>query len=348
MQLYLGVDFHPHQQTICWADLETGETKLETLPNNLDKVREFYQLLPPAIVGIEATGKAIWFEQLLADSKHTLLVGNPTLIRKKAVSRHKSDKRDAELILSLLLKNEFPTLWRRSRENSGILEILQTRLNLVRQRTQIYNRLQALAHNFGLPKGRMKTKSFQLLLQQVETDEAGELQRSLLFTSLQNLTGQIEQLEEWLLKKAKNDAQVQLLMTQKGVGYLTALCLVNTIGDISRFDKPTKQVPAFIGIEPLNNESAGKSRNKGISRAGSSLARFLLGQSANIVARYDSKFKAFNQRLAKKKPKPVAKTATARKVLVKLVIMLRDNITASEFDQRGRKVNNTRRVQGQK
>lgn len=342
MQLYLGVDFHPHQQTICWVDLATGETKTATLPHKLDQVREFYQALPPAIVGIEATGKAIWFEQLLAHSNHTLLVGNPTLIRKKAVSRHKSDKRDAELILSLLLKGEFPTLWRRSRENSGILEILQTRLNLVRQRTQIYNRLQALAHNFGLPKGRMKSKSFQLLLQQVETDEAGQLQRSLLLTALHNISGQIEQLEQWLEKKAATNAQVQILLTQKGVGYLTALCLVNTLGDISRFDKPTKQVPAFLGIEPLGAESAGKSVNKGISRAGSSLARFLLGQSANIVARYDKKLKSFYQRLAKKKPKPVAKTATARKVLVKLVIMLRDQITAAQFDQRGRNVNNTR------
>lgn len=54
------------------------------------------------------------------------------------------------------------------------------------------------------------------------------------------------------------------------------------------------------------------------------------------MARYDSKFKSFYKRLAKKKPKTVAKTATARKVLVKLVIMLRDQITAAEFDQRGR------------
>ncbi len=100
----------------------------------------------------------------------------------------------------------------------------------------------------------------------------------------------------------------------------------------TRFDRPTKQVPAFIGIEPLENESAGKSKSTQISRAGSSLARFLLGQSANIVARYDKRFKTFYKRLSKRKPKPVAKTATARKVLVKLVIMMRDNITAEEFD----------------
>lgn len=347
MQLYIGVDFHPHQQTVSWCDLATGETRTETLMHNLEKVQQFYQSLPPAIIGIEATGKATWFEQLVAQNNHTLLVGNPNLIRKKAVSRHKSDKRDAELILGLLLKGDFPALWQRTRENSGILEILQTRLNLVRQRTQIYNRLQAVAHSWGLPKGRMKTQSYQNLLRQVEMDEFGSLQRDQLFSSLQHLSQQIEELEQWLAKKAENCWNTQLLMTQKGVGYLTALCLVNTIGEISRFDKPTKQVPAFLGIEPLGNESAGKSKNKGISRAGSFLARFLLGQSANIVARYDKKLKAFYQRLAKKKPKPVAKTATARKVLVKLVIMLRDGISAAEFDRRGGAVNNTRRVQGQ-
>ena len=348
MSLYIGVDFHPHQQTVCWGDLQTGETQTLTLPHELDKVREFYQSLRPATVGIEATGKAIWFENLLAETNHQLLVGNSNLIRKRATSRHKSDKRDAELIFNLLVKGEFPAIWRRTSENNQILEILKTRAGLVQQRTGIYNRLQALAHNFGLPKGRMKTKYFQLLIKSAKTDEAGQLQRTQLFNLLEYISKQIFELEEWLKDKTAADEQVQLLLTQKGVGYLTALCLVNTLGDISRFDKPTKQVPAFIGIEPLGAESAGKSTNKGISRAGSWMARFLLGQSANIVARYDPKFKAFYKRLAKKKPKAVAKTATARKVLVKLVIMMRDKISASEFDQRGRTVNDTRLTQGLK
>ena len=348
MSLYIGVDFHPHQQTVCWCDTETGDTDSLTLAHDLAQVREFYQQLPPAIIGIEATGKAIWFENLLAETNHQLVVGNPTLIRQRATSRHKSDKRDAALILDLLLKDEFPAIWRRSVANNQVLEILKARLNLVRQRTQIYNRLQALAHNFGLPKGKMKTNYFQHLVKQAKTDEVGELQRRQLFEALGAVSRQIEELEGWLHRQAGFDPQVQLLLTQKGVGYLTALCLVNTIGELSRFEKPTKQVPAFIGIEPLGHESAGKSKNKGISRAGSPLARFLLGQSANIAARYDPKFKAFYKRLAKRKPKPVAKTATARKVLVKLVIMMRDKITAAEFDQRGRTVNDARGAQGLK
>jgi hypothetical protein len=64
--------------------------------------------------------------------------------------------------------------------------------------------------------------------------------------------------------------------------------------------------------------------------------------AAHIACRSDVKLKSFYKRLAKKKPKPVAKTAAARKLLVKLAIMLRDQITAEEFDQRGRTVGNAR------
>ena len=94
----------------------------------------------------------------------------------------------------------------------------------------------------GLPKGKMKSNYFQVLLKQVKTDEVGELQRRQLFDALEYASKQIGELEDWLHKKTGFDEQVQLLLTQKGVGYLTALCLVNTIGEISRFTKPTKQV----------------------------------------------------------------------------------------------------------
>ena len=259
--LYIGVDFHPHQQTVAWCDTTTGETETQTLFHDLEKVKEFYQQLSPGIVGIEATSKAIWFENLLAQTKHQLKVGDPVLIRKRATSRHKSDKRDAELILKLLLCGEFPAIWRRSYQNNQVLDILKLRLSLVRQRTQIYNRLQALAHNFGLPKGKMKSKYFQAWLKAVEVDQVGQLQRRQLFSLQESLNDQIQELESWLKEKAEKDDEVQLLLTQKGVGYQTALALVNTIGNISRFNKPTKQVPAYLGLEPLEDESAGKRKH---------------------------------------------------------------------------------------
>lgn len=347
MTLYIGVDFHPHQQTVAWCDTETGETKTTDLAHNLEQVRSFYaSLRGPAVIGIEASAKAAWFENMLIETKHKLVVGNPVLIRKRAISRHKNDRRDAELILKLLLRDEFPAIWRRPPESTRILDVLRLRHNLVRQRTQVYNRLQCLAHSAGLPKGRMKTSVFQQKIKDLEMEETDAMQRDHLFRLLENFDKQIAELEAWLRQKARPDAKVQLLMTQKGVGFLTALAAVHTIGDVSRFTRVPKQVTAFVGLDSLDDSSADKVRFGPISKAGSSLLRFQLGQAAQIAARYDARLKSFYKRLVKRKLKPVAKTATARKLLVKLSIMLRDNITADEFDRRGTHSGNARQSRG--
>jgi transposase len=173
-------------------------------------------------------------------------------------------------------------------------------------------------------------------------DETGSLSRAHYFRLLDSLCRQIDELKQWLEKKKADNVSVKLLMTQKGVGDLTALTVVHTLGDITRFTKVSKQVVKFAGLDSLEDSSAGRIRFGRVSKAGSALLRFQLGQAAQIAARYDARLKSFYKRLAKKKPKAVAKTAAARKLLVKLAIMLRDNITADEFDRRGPQVGNAR------
>lgn len=239
MTLYMGVDFHPHQQTVCWCEHTTGEIKLTTLFHNAPALKEFYQTRPAAIVGIEAATNALWFEALLADTGHELRGGKPALIRAKATSRHKSDKRAAELIFDLLSKNEFPPLWRRARASSQVLELLKLRLSFVTQRTQRYNRLQALGHSFGLPKARMKTLAQQTALKECPANEAQELHRTQLFTALEHRNERIRELDTWLQAPATSHAQMQRLQTQVGVGVWTALAVVHGVGDVPRFTQQT-------------------------------------------------------------------------------------------------------------
>lgn len=349
MEVYIGVDFHPHQQTVAWCDMETGETETVTLRHDLEKVKEFYSSFPkPAVIGIEASSRALWFEKLMDETGHKLLVGNPEKIRKRALSRHKNDRRDAELILTLLLRDEFPAIWRRSSEANQVMDVLRLRQKLVKARTSIYNRLQALAHTVCLPKGRMRTLYYQQWLKEAELDEGGELQRSHLFDLLEAHNRHISELERWLRCKARGDARVQLLMTQRGVGYLTGLAVVNLLEDVSRFDKVPKQVTNFVGYDCLERSSGARTRFGSISKKGSPLARFFLGQSAMSAIKWDPRLRTFYRRLKKRKPASVAKVATARKLLVKLAIMLRDNIDAEEFDRRGRAVGNAREARGLK
>lgn len=334
MTLYIGVDFHPHQQTVSFCETQEGEVCSTSLAHNLELVRRFYEQFPKAVVGVEASCSAAWFEQMLFDLGHELKVGNPTLIRARARSRHKSDKRDADLILDLLLKDEFPALSRRSMESQSVLEQLRFRHQLVKQRTQVCNRLQALAHAAGLPKRSMQTKRARQDLTEARLSETQQFQRDQLFEILDDLSRRIKVLESWLEEKASGDRKVQLLLTHKGVGLLSGIAVVHTLGDVSRFAS-SKQVVAFAGLDPLERSSAGRVRTGSISKAGSTLLRQLLGQAMHVAVRYDGELKVFYQRLVHRRSKPIAKVAATRKLLIRLFIMLRDEIDYSEFKRRG-------------
>jgi transposase len=342
MRLYIGVDFHPYQQTVCWMDEETGELRSRVLRER-DEMREFYMSRSSSIVGVEASSRAVWFEELIFECGHELVVGNPVEIRKRALSRHKNDRRDAENIYTLLMRGEFPKLWRRPRESSDILDIISLRWSLVRQRTQVRNRLQRIARECGFPRGSSGTLRFRVMIKEAPLGDVQKMRRDHLFRQLDALESQVEELDRWLMAKTKENEQVKLLMTQRGVGPLTALSMVHTVGEIHRFETARK-VTAYVGLDPLDDTSADRVRKKRISKAGSRQLRHLLGQSANIAARYDKRLQGFYKRLSKKKPKAVAKTATARKLAVKLSIMLRDQITADEFDARGQRTVDDARV----
>ena len=334
MTLYIGVDFHPHQQTVSYCNTESGEVEQTSLFHNPELVRRFYEHLPKAVVGIEASCTARWFEQLMQELGHKLRVGNPTQIRARARSRHKSDKRDADLLLDLLLKDEFPALWRRSMEAQSVLEQLRFRHALVKHRTQICNRLQALAHAAGLPKRNIQTKRARAALLAANFTETQSFERDQLFELLDDLSGKIKLIEGWLAEKAKGDAKVELLLTHKGIGLLSALCVVHTLGDITRFPS-SKEAVAYTGLDPLEQSSAGKIKFGSISKAGSCVLRHLLGQAMHVAVRYDGELRAFYQRLATRRPKSVAKVAATRKLLIRLFIMLRDEIDYAEFKRRG-------------
>jgi hypothetical protein len=116
--IYCGVDFHARQQTVCCLTTETGELVSHELKHdNKDELRKFYaQFSGPVIVGLEASGYSPWFEQLLEELGHQVWLGDAAEIRRRARRRQKNDRRDAELILELLIHDEFPRIHRPHRK----------------------------------------------------------------------------------------------------------------------------------------------------------------------------------------------------------------------------------------
>jgi transposase len=100
----------------------------------------------------------------------------------------------------------------------------------------------------------MKTQALQTALKACPATEAQALHRTQLFTALDNLNARLQELEAWLQQQATTNPQVQLLQTQVGVGYLTALAVVHGVGDVTRFAQVSKQVAAFVGLEPRKKD----------------------------------------------------------------------------------------------
>jgi transposase len=105
-------------------------------------------------VGMEATGQARWFERLLGELGFELWVGDPGQIRAKQVKKQKNDRRDAEHLPKLLMKDDFPRLWVPSPENRDVRQLVLYRHRLVGMRTRVMNQLQAIAMNEGIRRKR--------------------------------------------------------------------------------------------------------------------------------------------------------------------------------------------------
>lgn len=337
MTVYIGVDFHPYQQTIAWCDRRDGEIRFRTFKHSdKEAIRTFYRgLSKPAMIGVEATGGLDWFERMIFENGHEFLVGHPHKIRRRALSRHKSDRRDAETLLDLLMNGEFPVLWRRSETDRGTLSLLNFRQHLVGQRTSVSNQLQALARKVGLARFQVKTKSGRSILLAADLNETDSYLRERLLVLFDDLTIQLHQMEAQLRESFEREEEAQRLATHPGIGYLTALAVTATLGDASRFSN-TREVVSFIGLDPLDKSTGEKHRIGKISKRGSRLCRFLLGQAAAKSS--DRRIRESYSQIRSRRGHAIAKVATARRLLVNCYVILRDTIDYAEFCRRGEKV----------
>ncbi len=330
--LIVGCDFHPSWQQIAVFDSETGEISEHKLVNGSGEAEKFYRQLPaPVLVGVEASGNSQWFTNLLEELGHEVWIGDAAQIRASYVRKQKTDKRDAMHILKLLIENRFPRLWTPPREIRNQRQLVMHRHKLVRLRAQVKNELQHLAMNQGVQKkARLWSAAGQKVLCELPLAGWAASRRANLLELLKTMDHQIAELDRAVLVAAEASPPARLLMTQPGVGPVTALAFVLTIGDVSRFQRG-KQVASYLGLIPREYSSGGRQRLGSISKQGNRFLRQTLVEAAHSVVRYDEGFRKQYQHRCHQKPKAVAKVAAARKLAVRLYWMLRTNIGYPEI-----------------
>jgi transposase len=324
--LIIGCDYHPSFQQIAFVDTDTGELQERRLDHREEAEKFYRELAAQGVkvrVGMEASGQARWFERLLGELKFEMWIGDATEIARKRERKQKTDRQDAQHILRLMLKDDFPQIWVPSWENRDLRQLLWHRHRMVQTRTRIMNQLQAVALNEGIrcnkrlwrEKGREQLESFRLA-------PWASRRRHDLLEWLDRLNPTIGALSQAIEQEVEKCPEAQRLRTHPGVGPLTALAFVLIIGKPDRF-QCGKQIASYLGLVPLEDSSGNRRRLGHITKQGNSLLRFLLVEAAQVTVRSLPEWRSKYVHLTMRRGRKIAKVALARKLAVRLYWMMR-------------------------
>src|SRR5258706_8440525 len=321
--MIIGCDFHPRYQQIAMMDTETGELVERRLEHENGEARAFYASLPkPVVVGMEATGYAQWFERMLAELGHELWIGHASEIRAGVVRNQKPEVRDALQLVHLLLEKRFPRIWIPSPAERDTRQLLRHRNKLVCFRVSVKNQLHGLAMSQGVcRKKKLFTARGRAELEKLSLGPWASRRRQELLEMLDRFNPLIDELDRAVQQQAESHADAARLMSHPGVGPVTALAFVLTLGPVARFQR-SKHVVSYLGLNPKERSSGDKQRTYAISKQGNTMMRWLLVEAAQTAVRFEPGMLRLYQRLKVCKGARLAKIAVARKLTGKLCMIL--------------------------
>jgi transposase len=300
------------------ADETVERARVKTTKGSL---RKFFQRAPTHVV-IEVGGHSRWVSELLGELGHRVTVANPRRVRLIAESDSKTDRTDAELLARLGRADValLSPVRHRGRQAQAELAAVKARDVLVASRTRLVNHVRAVVKSFGERLPRCTAESFH---RRTRGHVPSDLHLALepIYEALARMEEQIRALDRTVTQVARAHPEVALVSQPDGVGDLTGLAYVLTIGNKERFEK-SRMAGAFLGLRPRKNQSGGGDPQLRITKAGDPLVRRLLVIAANrILGPFgaDSDLRRWGLKLAErggKNARKRAKVAVARKLAV--------------------------------
>jgi transposase len=231
----------------------------------------------------------------------------------------------------LLLENRFPRIWIPSPAERDTRQLLRHRYKLVCFRVSVKNQLHGLAMSQGVcRKKKLFTAKGREELEKLSLGPWASRRRQELLAMLDQLDPAIEELDRAVQQEADSRADAARLMTHPGVGPVTALAYVLTLGPTVRFQR-SKQVVSYLGLNPMEHSSGDKQHTYSISKQGNTMMRWLLVEAAQTAVRFDPELLRVYRRLKFNKGASVAKVAIARKLAVKLYWLLRATASCAQM-----------------
>jgi transposase len=313
-----------------------GRTEHQRLRTNREALAKYFATLTDhAHVVIEVGPHSRWVAQLLSRLGHQVTVANPRRLKVISTSDSKDDWRDAELLarlgradLSLL-----SPVTHRDDQAQSELSVLKSRDALVKTRTKLVNFVRSAVKTSGERLPTCSAASFHrrtgLLV-----PEALRPALDPIYAVLEALSVQIRELDRTIEGIAAKDPEIDVVTQIDGVGILTAVAFMRTVGDKHRFRR-SRTVGAFLGLRPRRSQSGNDDPQLRITKAGDGFVRCLLVSAANYILGpfgKDTDLRRWGLRLAErggKNARKRAKVAVARKLAV---LMHRLWVTGEEYE----------------
>jgi len=325
---YVGIDVH---KKMCQAAIleEDGKILDEIrFLNTPEEIEEFAGKLSTfhdeVRAVVESTGN-LWIQIHDRLEKHgfEVALSNPGKTRLIAEAKVKTDKVDARTLAALLRADMLPTCYVPGEELRSRRELLRHRLNLVKTRTEVKNRIHGLLDKHGL---RMPgTTAFSKEnIEWLRGLSLGFMDDAILRSDLavlEAVDGQVTLIEEKIAVLAIEDRRVRLLMTMTGVGYFTAMLVVSEVGDIGRF-RGDKEFASWMGLVPSIHQSGERTRIGGVSGPGNKRLRWALVESAQTAVRHDARLGGMFERLSRRRGAGCAVVAVAHEMARIMYFML--------------------------
>ncbi len=284
MSRVVGIDLGDRKSHYCVLDEDGRVFEEGAVQSTPAAFKAHFGVLESSLIAIEVGVHSRWANRVLGECGHQVIVANPARLKLIHKSSRKSDRVDACALARLVRVDPqlLSPVQHRSEEDQAMLSVLRVRDILVRTRTKLINCARGLVKPTGT---RIPSCNAECFANHASRAVPQELRLALdpLIEQIRSITNLIRRYDRKIERIAKTRyPATQVLQQVRGVGSLTALGFVLTIGRSERL-VCSRNAGAYFGLRPRRYQSGESNPQLGISKEGDGFMRRLLVHSAQYI-----------------------------------------------------------------
>jgi len=338
IERYIALDIHK-EYVLVGGQNARQEWVMQPRRVGVEKMREWAaaNLRRGDAVILETTTNVWDVYDIVAPLVNYTVVAHAGKVRQIAEARVKTDKKDIERLICLLIADIVPEVWVPPTHVRELRGMISYRNRLVKTSTMIRNRLQSLnhRHNLILPKGALTDQAWWEAQRLSPLEKIQIRQELSMLKELSQHKGEVDaELARQSLGEVWGKSAMRLLQLS-GFGVVISMTVLSAIGDVFRFESAKKLV-GYSGLGAGVHDSGKEHIEKHITKEGRKELRWALVEAAWRAIRISPYWKEQYEKYLKRMRKPQqAIVVIARKLLVAVWHVLTEEETdahASEED----------------